>query len=57
MEGVTYNPLAPADGQSTVRVLRPRQKSFTTLEELAGAPWAPDPPPGRGVSSDVARLE
>ena len=27
------------------------------LEELAGAPWAPDPPRGRGVSSDVARLE
>ena len=30
---------------------------YSALEQLAGAPWAPDPPRGRGVSSDVARLE
>jgi len=46
-------PAAPIDGGFGAALV----VLLLKLEQLAGAPWAPDPPRGRGVSSDVARLE
>ena len=47
---------APAS-VSQIRFISVYEVFSYQLEQLAGAPWAPDPPRGRGVSSDVARLE